>query len=48
GMGASALLLGEGMPAWKPIAGALVLTGLAVNMLWPKVRGRFGGARIGA
>ncbi len=40
GMGASALLLGEGLPAWKLIAAALVLTGLAVNMLWPKVRMR--------
>lgn len=38
GMGASALLLHEGLPAWKLIAAALVLTGLAVNMLWPKVR----------
>ena len=42
GMGASALLLGEGLPAWKLGAAALVLTGLAVNMLWPTVRGRFG------
>lgn len=38
GMGASALLLHEALPAWKLIAAALVLTGLAVNMLWPKVR----------
>lgn len=41
GMGASALLLHEALPAWKLIAAALVLTGLAVNMLWPKVRMRF-------
>jgi O-acetylserine/cysteine efflux transporter len=41
GMGASALLLHESLPAWKLIATALVLTGLAVNMLWPKVRMRF-------
>jgi len=40
GMGASALLLGEGLPAWKLIAAGLVLTGLAVNTLWPMVRGR--------
>lgn len=40
GMSASALLLGEGLPAWKLLAAALVLTGLAVNMLWPKVRMR--------
>ncbi len=38
GMGASALLLHEALPAWKLIAAALVLTGLAVNMLWPKLR----------
>jgi O-acetylserine/cysteine efflux transporter len=41
GMGASAILLHEALPAWKLIAAALVLTGLAVNMLWPKVRMRF-------
>ena len=40
GMGASALLLHESLPAWKLIAAALVLTGLAVNMLWPKLRMR--------
>jgi O-acetylserine/cysteine efflux transporter len=40
-MSASALILGEGLPAWKLIAAALVLTGLAVNMLWPKVRMKF-------
>ena len=41
GMGASALLLHESLPGWKLLAAALVLTGLAVNMLWPKVRARF-------
>jgi O-acetylserine/cysteine efflux transporter len=41
GMGASALLLGETLPVWKLTAAALVLAGLAVNMLWPKVRTRF-------
>lgn len=35
GMGASALLLGEPLPAWKLIAAALVLGGLALNLLWP-------------
>ena len=40
GMGASALLLHEGLPAWKLTAAALVLAGLAVNMLWPKLRAR--------
>ena len=41
GMGASAILLGESLPVWKLAAAALVLTGLAVNMLWPKLRMRF-------
>lgn len=40
GMGASALLLGEGLPAWKLLAAGLVLAGLAVNMLWLKIRVR--------
>lgn len=38
GMSASALLLGEGLPAWKLMAAGLVLAGLAVNMLWPRIR----------
>jgi O-acetylserine/cysteine efflux transporter len=38
GMGASALLLGEALPAWKLIAAFLVLSGLAVNLLWPLLR----------
>lgn len=33
GMSASALLLAEGLPAWKLIAAALVLAGLALNLL---------------
>lgn len=41
GMGASAILLHESLPGWKLLAAGLVLTGLAVNMLWPKVRERF-------
>ena len=28
--------------AWKLIAAALVLTGLAVNLLWPTLKRRFG------
>jgi O-acetylserine/cysteine efflux transporter len=36
GMGASALWLGEPLPAWKLIAAALVMGGLAVNLLWPR------------
>lgn len=35
GMGGSALWLGEGLPAWKLIAAAMVLSGLALNLLWP-------------
>ncbi len=38
GMGSSALMLGEAMPAWKLQAGALVLTGLAVIIFWPRLR----------
>lgn len=38
GMGASALLLAEPLPAWKLGAAALVMTGLAVNLLWPRLR----------
>lgn len=35
GMGASALVLHEGLPGWKLTAAALVLSGLALNTLWP-------------
>ena len=38
GMGASALWLGESLPAWKLVAAALVMTGLAVNFFWPRTR----------
>lgn len=37
GMGASALVLGEGLPAWKLGAAGLVMTGLALN-LWAASR----------
>jgi O-acetylserine/cysteine efflux transporter len=36
GMGASALWLGEGLPPWKLAAAALVIGGLALNLLWPR------------
>lgn len=42
GMGASAWWLGEGLPGWKLSAGALVMAGLAVNVLWPRWRARLG------
>ena len=38
GMGASAWFLQEPLPTWKIIAAALVMGGLAVNLLWPKLR----------
>lgn len=38
GMGAAALWLGEGLPGWKLSAAALVMGGLALNLLWPKWR----------
>ena len=41
GMGGSALMLGEGLPAWKLAAAALVMGGLALNLLWPHLRARF-------
>ncbi len=37
GMGASALWLGEPLQDWKLEAGALVMAGLAFNILWPKL-----------
>ena len=40
GMGASALSLGEALPGWKLGAGALVLSGLAVIVLWPRLQAR--------
>ena len=38
GMAASAALLAEPLPAWKLVAAALVLGGLALNLLWPRLR----------
>ena len=37
GMTASAWWLGESLPGWKLLAAALVLVGLALNLLWPRV-----------
>ena len=37
GMGASALSLGEALPVWKLGAAGLVLGGLAVIVLWPRL-----------
>ena len=38
GMGASALWLGEPLPAWKLVAATLVMGGLAVILMWPRLR----------
>ena len=43
GIGASALLLGESLPAWKLLAAALVMAGLALNLLWPRLRSALAG-----
>jgi O-acetylserine/cysteine efflux transporter len=37
GFAVSALVLGEALPGWKLAAGALVLGGLAFNLLWPRI-----------
>jgi len=44
GMGASALMLGEALPPWKLAAAALVMAGLALNLLWPRVRAALAGS----
>ena len=41
GMGGAALWLNEGLPTWKLSAAALVISGLALNLLWPQLRNRF-------
>ncbi|MDP3660626.1 EamA family transporter [Phenylobacterium sp.] len=46
GMGSSALLLGEPLQSWKLIAAALVVAGLAINMLWPLWTARRARARL--
>lgn len=46
GMGASAVFLAEPLPAWKLIAGALVLGGLALNLFWPMLRPRAPAQRL--
>jgi O-acetylserine/cysteine efflux transporter len=40
GMGASALVLGEGLPVWKLAAAALILAGLAINLAAPAIAAR--------
>lgn len=43
GMGASALVLGEPLQGWKLAAAALVMGGLALNLLGPRLLGRRAG-----
>lgn len=38
GLGASALVLGEPLQWWKLLAFALVMTGLVLGLLWPRIR----------
>ena len=38
GMGGAALMLNEALPPWKLAAAALVMAGLAINLLWPRLR----------
>jgi O-acetylserine/cysteine efflux transporter len=38
GLASAALVLGEPMPPWKLLACALVIGGLALNLLWPRLR----------
>ena len=40
GMGASAVFLGESLPGWKLTAAALVMAGLALNVLGPRFSSR--------
>jgi O-acetylserine/cysteine efflux transporter len=40
GMGASAVFLGESLPSWKLLAAALVMSGLALNIFWPRLEQR--------
>lgn len=44
GFTTSAIVLGEALPGWKLIAGALVLGGLAFNLLYPRLRIALGGS----
>jgi O-acetylserine/cysteine efflux transporter len=38
GMAGSSWWLGESLPAWKLVAAGLVMAGLALNLLWPRLR----------
>jgi len=34
------LILGEALPGWKLLAAALVMSGLAIGLLWPRILAR--------
>lgn len=44
GMSASALLLGEALPPWKLLGAGLVMGGLTLNLLWPRIAARLAAA----
>ncbi len=37
GIGTSALVLGEALPTWKVLAAVMVMSGLVVGLLWPRI-----------
>ena len=41
GMAASAWWLAEPIPGWKLAAAALIMAGLALNLIWPRIAARF-------
>ena len=41
GMAASVIWLDEAMPLWKIVAALMVMSGLAINLLWPRFSMRF-------
>jgi O-acetylserine/cysteine efflux transporter len=40
GMGAASLMLAEPLPGWKLGAAAMVMSGLALNVMWPRLKAR--------
>ena len=42
GLGASAIVLGEPLQTWKLAAFALVMAGLVLGVLWPRLKEKFG------
>jgi O-acetylserine/cysteine efflux transporter len=41
GMATSALVMSEPLQPWKLLAAALVMSGLALNLAWPRLRAAF-------